>query len=108
MKGRHLGEFEFLILAALLRLGEEAYGVEIRRTIEDTIDRPISMGAVYSTLDRLERKGLAASRFGDPTPERGGKAKRFFHVTSNGREAIERSQRERALMTEGLELGGAS
>lgn len=106
MKGSHLGEFEFLVLAALLQSGDESYGVEVRRTIESTIDRELSMGAVYSTLDRLERKGHVASRFGDPTPERGGKAKRYFRVTASGRKALEKSVQERALMTRGLELGG--
>ena len=66
-----LGEFEYLILSAAARLGEDAYGAAIRREVEDVTERTCSMGALYTTLDRLEAKGLIKTTIGDPTPERG-------------------------------------
>ena len=73
-KGDHLGEFELLVLSALLRLGDDAYGVAIRAEIEERAGRNASIGAVYATLERLEKKGLIRSRMGEATPERGGRA----------------------------------
>lgn len=103
-KGRHLGEFEFIVLAAVLRVGEEAYAVEIRRTIEESIDRKTAIGAVYATLDRLERKGYVTSHFGPPTPSRGGKAKRFFTVETKGVDALRTTLRNHLALAEGLDL----
>jgi PadR family transcriptional regulator PadR len=79
-----LGEFEQVVLLAILRLGDGAYGVTIRREIAECTEREPAPGALYTTLDRLEEKGLVASTYGDPTPERGGRAKRFFRVTARG------------------------
>jgi|SRR5437667_3195895 len=79
-----LGEFEYLILTAAAQLGEAAYGAAIREKIEDATGSPCSIGALYTTLDRLEDKGFIKTRMGDPTPERGGRAKRMVRVTSNG------------------------
>jgi len=79
-----LGEFEYLLLTAAARLGEEAYGVAIRQAIEEATGRPCSLGALYTTLDRLEAKGLLKTRMGDPTPQRGGQAKRMVRVTAKG------------------------
>src|ERR1700726_2482377 len=82
-----IGEFEYLILAATLRLAEEAYGASIRREIEEATAAPCSIGALYTTLDRLEAKGLIKTWMGEPTAERGGRAKRMARVTPAGRKA---------------------
>jgi len=80
----YLGEFELMILLAVIHLGEEAYGVPISRELEKHRGRDVSVGSVYAALERLENKGLVSSDLGDPTPERGGKAKRYFRVTKAG------------------------
>ena len=82
-----LGEFEYLILTAAARLHEDAYGAAIRREVEDATGRSCSIGALYTTLDRLEQKGLIRTRMGDPTPERGGRPKRMVRVTAAGTRA---------------------
>src|ERR1700758_1880983 len=103
MTGRDsLGEFEHLIVLALLRLEDRAYGVTVRQEIELRTRREVSIGAVYATLDRLEAKGYVKSYLGDPTPERGGRSKRFFRVTANGLEAASRTHRAFQNMAEGL------
>lgn len=79
-----LGEFEYLLLSAAARLGDGAYGAAIRRDIEAATERTCSLGALYTTLDRLEAKGLIESWMGDPTPQRGGRPKRMIRVTGNG------------------------
>jgi PadR family transcriptional regulator, regulatory protein PadR len=105
MSGRdYLGEFEHIIVLALLRLEERAYGVTVRQEIEFRIKREVSIGAVYATLDRLEAKGYVKSHFGEPTPERGGRSKRFFRVTAKGVAAVNRTHRALESMTEGLDL----
>jgi DNA-binding PadR family transcriptional regulator len=103
----YLGEFEQIVLLALLRLGPNAYGVPIRNEIELRTRRPVTVGALYSTLDRLEAKGYLASWFADPTAERGGRSKRFFRVEPLGLKALQRSQEALAHMLEGLDLGRA-
>ncbi|HEX4487667.1 MAG TPA: PadR family transcriptional regulator [Terriglobales bacterium] len=82
-----LGEFEYLMLSAAARLGEEAYGVAIRQEIEKVGGRRCSLGALYTTLDRLENKGFVKTWMGDPTPERGGRPKRFVKITTKGIQA---------------------
>lgn len=105
MFGReYLGEFEHLILLALLRLQDRAYGVTVRQEIQRRTKRDVSIGAVYATLERLEAKAYVKSRRGDPTPERGGRSKRFFRITARGVAAVNRTQRALHSMTEGLEL----
>lgn len=105
MAGRdYLGEFEHIILLALLRLEDQAYGVTVRQEIEHRTRREVSMGAVYATLDRLETKGYVKSHLGDPTPERGGRSKRFFRITAKGAAAVNRTHRALLNMTEGLNL----
>jgi DNA-binding PadR family transcriptional regulator len=89
----YLTDFELMILLAILRIGEEAYGVPIAREIETTGGRSVVLGAVYAALDRLEKNGLVASSIGDPTPERGGRAKRFFRVTPAGVKAVRQTRR---------------
>lgn len=104
-----LGDFEQTVLLAILRVGEDAYGVTIRAEIAACTDREPAPGALYTTLDRLEDKGLVTSRMGDPTPQRGGRAKRFFAVTTNGVEAVTRAQRSYQRLLKGLKLfGGAN
>jgi PadR family transcriptional regulator PadR len=91
--GRHLlTDFELMILLAILRIGDEAYGVQIAREIEVTGGRRVLLGAAYAALDRLERNGLVSSRVGSPTPERGGRAKRFFRVMPRGLRAVKDTQ----------------
>ena len=82
-----LGEFEYLMLTAAARLGGDAYGVAIRQEIEEATGRPCSLGALYTTLDRLESKGFIKTRMGDPTPQRGGRPKRMVRVTAKGIQA---------------------
>ena len=88
---RNLGEFEQLILFAVLRLGEGAYGVTIRQEIEANTGRETSAGAVYTSLERLEKRGLVSSSFGEPSPERGGKRKKFYRLEEAGAELLDRS-----------------
>jgi PadR family transcriptional regulator PadR len=99
---RSIGEFEQLILFALIRLGPEAYGVTIRREIEERAGRPIAPGALYTALDRLEKRGLVSSRLGDPTPERGGKRKRLYTVQPLGERALARVYESLRLMASGM------
>ena len=82
-----LGEFEYILLSAAARLGDDAYGAGIREEIEDATGRRCSIGALYTTLDRLEAKGLIKTWMGDPTPERGGRPKRMVRVTAKGVQA---------------------
>jgi PadR family transcriptional regulator PadR len=100
----YLGEFEHIVVLALLRLSDRAYGVTVRQEIEARISREVSIGAVYATLDRLEAKGYVKSQIGEPTPERGGRSKRFFRVTAKGVAAVNRTHRALLSMTEGLGL----
>src|ERR1700674_2311505 len=100
----HLGEFEHIVVLALLRLADRGYGVTVRQEIEFRTKRDVSIGAVYATLDRLETKGYVKSRRGDPTPERGGRSKRFFQVTAKGVAAVNRTHRALQSMTAGLDL----
>ncbi len=105
MTGRDsLGEFEHIIVLALIRLHDRAYGVSVRQEIEVRTKREVSIGAVYATLDRLEVKGYVKSHRGDPTPERGGRSKRFFRVTARGMAAVNRTHRALQKMAEGLDL----
>lgn len=103
-----LGEFEQTVLLAILRLGEGAYGVSIRSEIAACTQRQPAAGALYTTLDRMEQKGLVQSWLGDPTPERGGRAKRYFAVTRKGRVAVRSAQRSYQRLLEGLDLLGSA
>ena len=82
-----IGEFEYLLLTAAARLGEEAYGAAIRKEIQGATKRRCSIGALYTTLDRLETKGFLKTWMGDATPQRGGRAKRMVRVTAKGIQA---------------------
>ena len=100
----HLGEFELIVLLALVRLGDNAYGVPIRREIEKRTGRSVTVGALYRTLDRLEAKSHVSSRLSDPIPERGGRAKKFFRVEAPGMRALRQAERDLQAMWEGLDL----
>ncbi len=102
------GEFEQIVLLAILRLGEDAYGVSIRAEIASCTGREPTPGSIYTTLDRLENKGLVRSRLGDPTPLRGGRAKRYFSVTRSGVEAVATAQRGYQSLLKGLKLPGVA
>lgn len=80
----YLGELELMILLAVIHLGDDAYGVPISRELEQQRGREVSVGSVYASLERMETKGLVTSSLGDPTPERGGKARRYFRITKAG------------------------
>jgi PadR family transcriptional regulator PadR len=99
----HLGELEQIVLLAVLQTGLNAYGVPIRVEIEERTGRSLTVGALYRTLDRLEQKGYVASWFGDPTPERGGRSKRYFKVRPAGLRALRASRDALAAMWDGLE-----
>jgi PadR family transcriptional regulator PadR len=103
-----LGEFEQIVVLAILRLGEQAYGANVREVIATRTNRRPSAGALYTTLDRLEEKGLVTSQFGDPTPQRGGRAKRFFKVSADGIQAVARAQRSYQRLLQGLKLPGVA
>jgi DNA-binding PadR family transcriptional regulator len=89
----YLGELELMLLLAVIHLGEEAYGVPISRELEKYRGKDVALGSVYAALERLEAKGLVTSMLGDPTPERGGKAKRFFRVTKEGLRQVHETRR---------------
>ncbi|NRA59414.1 MAG: helix-turn-helix transcriptional regulator [Psychrobium sp.] len=83
-KQTYLGEFEHFVLLSIMHLGDQAYGVTIRQQLKQSIDRDVSLGALYSTIERLEKKGFITSRKGEAKPERGGKAKRLVRVSALG------------------------
>ncbi len=103
-KGNYLGEFEQLVMLALVRLGQEAYGMTVRRELEATSGRSVSIGSVYATLDRLEEKGYLSSSVGDPEPVRGGRGRRTFKIEPKGRLALLRSRDLLAKMWDGVRL----
>ena len=104
----HLGEFEQIALLAVLRLGQNSYGVPVRREIENRTGRTVTVGALYRTLDRLEKKGYVTSWFSDPVPERGGRSKRYFRVEPLGIRALNVSHRDLMAMWEGVDLRPSS
>jgi DNA-binding PadR family transcriptional regulator len=108
-KGDNLGEFEQMNLAALMILGENAYGMTIHEQVEKLAAgvRLVSLGSVYTTLDRLEQKGYVRSWFGGATEERGGRTKRFFEITGAGEKALKNSAKVASNILDGLrEIGG--
>jgi DNA-binding PadR family transcriptional regulator len=98
----YLGEFEQLVLLAVLRLEDDAYGATIRRLIEDATGRDVSIGAIYTTLDRLLAKGLVTSHVGEPTGGRGGRRRKIYTLERSGRAALARAYASWANMTRGL------
>ena len=104
----YLGEFEQIVLLAVLRLGDDAYGVPIGREIEQRAGRRVTVGALYATLDRLEAKALIHSWFADPTPQRGGRSKRYFQLLPKGVQALADSREMFNRMWRGVRLKRAS
>ncbi len=102
------GEFEQVVLLAILRLEDHAYGVSIGNEIRVCAGRSTTPGAIYTTLERLERKGWIVARCGEATPERGGRAKRFYTVTKSGRAQLVSAQRAFQKLMNGLGLLGES
>jgi DNA-binding PadR family transcriptional regulator len=100
-----LGEFEQLVMFAVMRLEEDAYGASIRRELLSEAGRDVSPGAIFTTLERLEARGLVSSTYGEPTPERGGRRKRFYTVRGEGKVALAASLETITRMARGLKLG---
>jgi PadR family transcriptional regulator len=98
-----LGEFEQVVLLAVLRLGEGAYAVPVQDEIRRCTGRDVSRGSIYITLDRLETKGYLRSRLADPTPERGGRAKRYYSLRPKALEALKENRRALVALWRGLE-----
>lgn len=98
----HLTDLEQLLLLSTLRIGEGAYAAAIRDDVEEEAGRSVSLGTIYVTLMRMEERGYAASGMGEPTAERGGKAKRLYAVTAEGREALTRMREIQDRMWEGV------
>jgi PadR family transcriptional regulator PadR len=101
---RLLGGFESLLLLSVLRLGERAYGVTIRRELIERAGKDVAVGAIYTGLERLARRGLVESWQGEPTAERGGRAKRFYRVTATGLHAVNDKHQAMQGLIEGLDL----
>ena len=101
-RGDLLGSLEHIVLLALVRLGDNAYGMTVRREIEARTGRDLSIGATYATLERLEAKGHIRSEVGEPTAERGGRAKRLFRIEASGEAALDASQLALRNMTAGI------
>ena len=102
MSRESLGHFELLVLLALLRVGEEAYGVPIAQAIEQSRGKRVILASVYNTLERLEEKGLVRSIVGQPTPERGGRAKRYFSITTTGLREVRAAKRALTTLWRGI------
>ena len=98
----YLGEFELLVMLAVLRLGDDAYGVTILEKLERETSRDLSVGAIYKTLGRLQQKGYVATRIGDPTPQRGGRRKKLYRLEPLGTRALKRSFADLKRLTRGL------
>jgi DNA-binding PadR family transcriptional regulator len=100
----NLGEFEHMVLLAIMRLGDDAYAVPVREEIVRCTGRDVSRGSIYITLDRLETKGYLRSRLADPTPERGGRAKRYYVLRPRAVDALKESRRALVALWRGLEI----
>lgn len=103
-KPNYLGEFEQLILLALMQNGGKTWGSQIRATLAEKIARDTSIGALYATLERLEKKGFVQSELGEPTAQRGGRAKRYFEVTAKGKSVLSQSKANLHIMWQGVQL----
>jgi PadR family transcriptional regulator PadR len=106
-KREQLGSFELMVILVLIRLGDNAYGVPICEELEKRTGRDVAVGSVYAALERLQDKGFVTSELGEPTAERGGRAKRYFHVTARGLKEVRETQRSLVKLWNGLpELQG--
>jgi len=103
-RGKYLGEFEQLVLLAVARLDDGAYGMSIRREIEACGERNVAIGAVYSTLERLRDKGYVRTRKGDTSPERDGRARKFFTLTESGADELQQARALQERMWDGLDV----
>lgn len=103
-KEKFLGEFEQVLLLSILKLGTNAYGSTIRQLLADTVSRDVTIGALYTTLERLEKKGMVSGKMGEATAERGGRAKKYFEVTAKGQHALRRSKDALTTLWSGLAL----
>ena len=103
MAKEYLGNLELMVLLSLMRVGDNAYGVPISQEIEMRTGRDVALGSVYAALDRLERKGFVTSTLGDPTPERGGRAKRYYTLRPKALEALKENRRALVALWRGLE-----
>ncbi|HET9834123.1 MAG TPA: PadR family transcriptional regulator [Vicinamibacterales bacterium] len=97
-----LGTNDLMILLALMRLGDDAYGVPIAREIEATVGRPVALASVYATLERLVERGLVESELGEPTAERGGRAKKYFRITGKGLREVRSAKQSLVKLWKGL------
>lgn len=104
MKEKFLGEFEQMVLLAILKLKDGAYGVAIREVLIDTIEREVSVGALYTTLERLEKKGLLTSVQGESSTARGGRAKRYYTLSASGKQALNRTKQALDTLWQGVQL----
>jgi DNA-binding PadR family transcriptional regulator len=104
-RGELLGSLEHIVLMAVVHLGDDAYGMTVRREIESRTGRNLSIGAIYATLERLEAKGMVRSHTGEPTAQRGGRAKRIFRVEAEGMRALRSTQDAIQKMAGGLKRG---
>lgn len=102
LKRGFLGEMELMVLLAVVRLGDEAYGVPISKELLNLAGREVALGSIYAALDRLEEKSFATSSLGDPTPERGGRAKRYFRATPAGLRALKTTRRALTKLWSGI------
>jgi DNA-binding PadR family transcriptional regulator len=102
MKGSQLGEFEELVLLTIAFLYDEAYSVVVMEELSRRTERPMALGVVHRTMQRLEEKGLVVSRFGEATAERGGRRKRLFTVTTSGERALVEARRVRNELWAGI------
>jgi PadR family transcriptional regulator len=102
MSRESLGHFELLVLLALMRQGDEAYGVPIAQAIEQSTGKPVILASVYNTLERLEEKNLVRSTVGQPTPERGGRAKRYFSMTAAGLREVRAAKKALTILWRGI------
>jgi PadR family transcriptional regulator PadR len=102
MSREALGNFELMVLLAIIRVGEDAYGVPIAEAIEASIGSDVLMGSIYAALERLEHKGLVTSELGESTPERGGRAKRYFQITAKGLKQVREAKRALTKLWQGV------
>jgi len=97
-----ISNFELMVLLALIRLGDEAYGVPISLEIEKHSGHDVALGSVYAALERLQGRGFVSSSVGEPTPERGGRAKKYFRITGKGMKVVQETQRTLMRLWKGL------
>ena len=102
MSRESLGHFELLVMLALVRQGEEAYGVPIADAIAQSTGKQVILASVYNTLERLEEKGLVCSTLGQPTPQRGGRAKRYFSITTAGLREVRAAKKALTVLRRGI------